>query len=131
MEGIRTDFITDFINRHFCRDQFHAPGGVNSIEAGMRNRRRSDAHMHLSRAIVLKHRNDSPACDTANDRIIHQHHTFAFHGFAHHTQFHFHPTAAKFLVGLDEGSADVSVFHHPQFIGKSALLSIANRRGQT
>ena len=97
----------------------------------MRNRRRSDAHMHLSRAIVLKHRNDSPAGDTANDRIIHQHHTFAFHGFAHHNQFHFHPTAAKFLVGLDEGSADVSVFHHPQLIGKSALLSIANRRGQT
>ena len=86
--------------------------------------------MHLSRAIVLKHRNDSSAGDTANDGIITN--TTRLPSTALRTTLSsFHPTAAKFLVGLDEGSADVSVFHHPQFIGKSALLSIANRRGQT
>ena len=47
-QGIHLEVILDLLKGHLSGDQLILGVGVDPVEAGMRHRRRTDPHVHLS-----------------------------------------------------------------------------------
>ena len=82
---------------------------VDAVEAGMRRRRRGDAHVHLGRAGVAHHLDDLLRGGAAHDAVVDQHDALALDMRAVGVVLQLHAEVADLVGRLDEGAADIVV----------------------
>ena len=94
-------------------DHLLARRHVDPVVAGMADRRRGDAHVHLAGARVAQHLHDLARRVAAHDRVVHDDDALARDDLGQRVELQPQAVLAQLLAGLDEGARDVAVLDQP------------------
>ena len=104
---------------------------VRAVIAGIQERRRGNAEMHLFCPRFTNQPHNSCRGCTADDRVVDQNHTLAANGLRNRVQLDLHQILAGRLTGRNEGSSDILVLQKADSVRNAGLLRITKRRIQT
>ena len=99
---------------------------VDAVEAGVRNRRRADAHVHLGGSGIAQGGHQLAAGGAAHDRVVDHHHPLARQHIRQRVELHADARLAHGLGGLDEGAAHIAVLDQAIAEGDATELGVAN-----
>ena len=90
-------------------DHLLARRHVDPVVAGVADRRRGDAHVHLARARVAQHLHDLARGVAAHDRVVDDDEALARDDLGQRVELQPQAVLAQLLAGLDERARDVAV----------------------
>ena len=85
--------------------------------------------MNFSCACISDHANDFAAGGAANNRIVNEHHAFAFQQAAHGIQLQLHAKVTYSLPRFDERTADIVIANQAKAKWNSAFRGVAHGGG--
>ncbi len=95
----------------------------------MQERRRADPYMNFPRAGLPQHPHDLVARGAADDGIIDHNDTFPVNGFSQNIQLDADGGDTVALLGLDKGTAYISIFHKRGPVGNPGFHGISQSGG--
>src|SRR5665647_3081396 len=117
VEAGGADVVADLIDRLVGGDELGARGHVDAVVAGILDRRRADAQVHLFGAGAEQHVDELARGVAAHDGVVdHDEALAADHG-AQRIELHADAHLAQLVVGLDEGAVHVAVLDEAFGVG--------------
>src|SRR5690606_33645232 len=117
----------NLLYRRLVRHELAAFRRIDTIEARVGNRRRSDAHMNLGSTAHAHHLHDFARGGASHDGVIHQHHSLALEHRAIGIVLQPDTQVADFLPRLDEGPAHIVIANDAEVEGEPGFLREAKR----
>ena len=125
----RPELGGDLRHRAAVGDHLLARRHVDAVVAGMADRRRRDAHVHLARARVAQHLHDLAGRVAAHDRVVDDDEPLAGDDVGQRVELHPQAVLAQLLAGLDERARDVAVLDEAVVLRDPARAGEPARRG--
>ena len=118
--------LADLIHALVGCDQLPLGGHIDAEVAGVLNRRRADAHVHLCGARLAQHLHHLGRRGAAHDGVVHHHQPLAGDHLLHGVELQVDTLVAQALVGLDESAAHIAVLDQPLAVGDAGLMGVAD-----
>ena len=130
MEFVDADVLLDLFDTERRSDEFLADRRVDTVEAGVFDRRCRYAHVDFLGAGFAQELADDAARRAADDGVVDHDDALALDDGLDDVQFHADCQFTLFLVRLDEGTAHVTVLDEARAVGNAGLLrkSFGRRR---
>ena len=128
-ERVALQVLGDLLDRAPVGDHLLRRRHVDAVVAGVADRRRGDAHVHLGRAGVAQHLHDLARGVAAHDRVVDDDQALALDDLAQRVELHPQAVLAQLLAGLDERARDVAVLDQAVVARQARRLRVAGGGG--